>query len=246
MIKVLHISDTHGYHEELNIPEVDLIIHSGDCSNHRDPYRNEKEVIDFLNWYAMVNCPNKIYVPGNHDTSIEKGLVHKLEFTDRGIDLLINESIKVLGKNIWGSPITPTFGQGWAWNMDRDKLHCVWESIPDETDILVTHGPPKGVLDISQRRQRNAEGVKEYLNGVDFCGCTALKKRIDTFFPLIHMFGHIHDNHGIRNAGVAKLAGGITLYSNAAVMEDGNFDKGPIHNGNVFYLHDNGHISQNI
>ena len=101
-MKIWHISDTHTYHDLLRIPEgVDMVIHSGDCSNPRDPYNNEPEVREFIDWYKELPIKNKIYVPGNHDTSIEKKLVIKKDFTDAGIvyleDILPETALVKLG-----------------------------------------------------------------------------------------------------------------------------------------------------
>ena len=72
------ISDTHGYHEQLEIPSgIDMIIHSGDCSNDINPYLNENEVRQFIEWYKDVPVKHRIYVAGNHDWSIEKDLLQK-------------------------------------------------------------------------------------------------------------------------------------------------------------------------
>jgi len=77
-MKILHISDTHGYHgtfPESRFESMDVVVHSGDCSNYRDSYRNSNEVLDFIEWYKNVPVKHKIYVAGNHDTSIERRLV---------------------------------------------------------------------------------------------------------------------------------------------------------------------------
>ena len=68
MMKIWHISDTHTYHDLLQVPDdVDMVIHSGDCSNPRDPYANESEVRCFLTWFHSLNIKYKIYVAGNHE-----------------------------------------------------------------------------------------------------------------------------------------------------------------------------------
>lgn len=212
-MKILHISDTHSYHRLLNIDDdIDMIIHSGDCSNYRDPYRNEQEVRDFITWFESLKVKHKIYVAGNHDTSIERGLLTKENFTQAGIHYLENESIEIEGINIWGSPHTPNFGN-WAFMKDRSKLNKVWESIPDNTDIVVVHGPPKGVLDLAYNRSHQ----------VEFCGCSALKKRILKLQPKLFMSGHIHNNDDIINAGIMKLACCKTIFSNGSVVTDRKF-----------------------
>ena len=125
-MKIWHISDTHTLHGLLEIPKgIDMVIHSGDCSNPRDPYNNEPEVRRFIDWFSELPIQHKIYVAGNHDTSIEKRFVTKADFTDNGIHYIENETIVIDGIKIFGSPHTPQFGQ-WAFMKARNKL----ESIP--------------------------------------------------------------------------------------------------------------------
>lgn len=202
---------------------IDLVIHSGDCSNYMDPYRNEQEVRDFIEWYKTVPVANKIYVAGNHDTSLERGLVTRADFTENGIVYLENEGIEIDGFKIWGSPHTPTFGN-WAFMKARHNLYKVWDNIPDDTDILIVHGPPKGILDLSTDRHHNLE----------MCGCNSLRKRVEKMNLKLMCFGHIHNSEGITNQGWARIGGKETIYSNAACVFDGRFDKGLTSYGNVF------------
>jgi predicted phosphodiesterase len=166
-MKIWHISDTHGYHDLLKVPNgIDLVIHSGDCSNPRDPYNNEPEVREFIHWYKELPIKHKIYVAGNHDTSIEKKLVTKKDFEDYNIIYLENEYITIDGIKIFGSPHTPQFGQ-WAFMKERVKLERFWKlAIHEPCDIIVVHGPPKGILDKSYDRDNNMEscGDKSLLN----------------------------------------------------------------------------------
>ena len=121
-MKIWHISDTHTYHNLLEIPTgIDMVIFSGDCSNPKDPYTNEVEVRGFIDWYRKLKIPIKIFVAGNHDTSIEKKLVTSEDFSRCGIIYLENGDIIIDGIKIFGSPYTPTFGYGWAFNKDRHK-----------------------------------------------------------------------------------------------------------------------------
>lgn len=212
-MKIWHISDTHTYHHLLTVPEgIDMVIHSGDCSNPRDPFTNEPQVRDFLTWYHSLDIKYKIYVAGNHDTSIERGLVDKQTFKDLGIIYLENEDVVIEGIKIWGSPNTPTFGN-WAFMKARDKINRVWEHIPEDTDIVVVHGPPKGIMDLSYSRE----------NVLEFCGCNALKKRILNIEPKLFLSGHIHNCEDIINAGVLKLSDYKTVFSNGSVVTDGKF-----------------------
>lgn len=95
---------------------------------------------------------------------------------------LEDSSVQLYGYNIYGSPFSVNF-YDWAFMKEIDDLLPVWQKIPDNTDILITHGPPKYILDA------NYEGYA--------CGCPNLtdevKKRIK---PLYHIFGHIHEAYG--------------------------------------------------
>lgn len=197
-MNIIVISDTHCTHEKLEQylydPEftegVDIIIHAGDASNTKNPAINNNELRDFLEWYQDLPFRHKIFVPGNHDTSIESGLVKPIDFPD--IHFLINNSCILQNLKFWGSPYTPSFGSGWAYNKARNKIDVVWETIPSDTDILITHGPPKGILDLTHISASHYEAV----------GCKALTNRVMNLPHLkYHIFGHIHDEAHIINSG---------------------------------------------
>ncbi len=140
-MKILHISDTHGFHDQLKIQNVDMVIHSGDCSNRNVPYFNEIEVRAFINWFGKLKVKHKIYVAGNHDISIERGLVTRRDFTEAGIDYLENSSVEIEGIKIFGTPCTRIYkGNHTAFQKNRNKLNFVWENSPDDIDIFISHG----------------------------------------------------------------------------------------------------------
>lgn len=224
-MRIWHISDTHGYHDLLTVPEgIDLIIHTGDCSNNKEASLNESEVFNFIDWFKAL--PGlKLFVPGNHDTSIERGLVRDSDFLNANIMMLNHSDVVLDGIKFFGSPYTPSFGNGWAYNIKREKLNRYWDQIPEDTNVLLTHGPPKGILDLTENRDYSLEQ----------CGDGALYKKIQKLPNLTHnLFGHIHSfksciNHGIR------FVNNIT-YSNACILEDGGFVRGPINNGNEIII----------
>ena len=226
-MKIWHFSDSHTYHDLLTIPkDIDLVICSGDISNPRDVDQSEKECYTFLDWYEKLPIRNKIFCAGNHDIAIERKRVSKEYIQSRGIIYLENESVKIGSINIWGSPYTPSFGVGWAFNRKRDKLHDLWSSIPDNTHIVISHGPPKGILDHSY----SPEGVYER------CGCEALRKKMLALEPELCLFGHIHScSPDITNAGTTKLSAYKTIFSNGSVVWDGKFGK-LFSNGNILEI----------
>lgn len=218
---ILAISDTHFQHELLNkylhdpkyIENVDVIIHAGDCGNSKNFAINHNEIINFLEWYSKLNIKHKILVPGNHDTSFEKKLVNKKDFPD--VNILIHEQISIDNIKIFGSPYTPSFGEGWAYNKARHKIGRYWAQIPEDTDILITHGPPRGILDLTGQgtlHNTNEWGNKHLLS----CGDAALLTATFNLDLKCHIFGHIHDENGIFNNGIRVINN--THYINASIL----------------------------
>lgn len=208
-MKIWFISDTHGNHDKLEIPEgIDLVVHSGDATNYWDVYRNEPEFFSFLDWYDNLKIPNKIFVPGNHDS-----FIYKYEkqcrnlFSMRNIIMLVGEYVDVEGLKICGNPMTPTFGN-WFYMTDRAKIYKHWELIPTDTDILVTHGPPKHILDLSH----------DAIGRLEHCGDSSLFKKVLEIKPKIHCFGHIHNSNGCYNQG-ERIYEGIN-FINASCVTD--------------------------
>lgn len=225
---LLHISDTHGFHK--NLPKeifetVDVVVHSGDCSNWKDVVKNEAEVREFIDWYKDVEVKHKIYVAGNHDTSIERRMVTPADFAKAGIIYLENASTTINGIKFWGSPHTPTFGQ-WAFMKSRETIGRTWEHIPADTDVLIVHGPPKGIRDLSFDRHGQLE----------YCGDGALLKAIIKVQPKYMLFGHIHDMSGVHNQGISTFSKIPTIFSNATCVDDGKYDLGLTSHGNSFNL----------
>jgi Icc-related predicted phosphoesterase len=225
--RIYHISDTHGYHSLLNIPEnIDIIIHSGDFSNFYDVYKNEPESLNFLHWYGNLPIKYKILIAGNHDaypfhmkTEFKKWCNHY------NIIYLENEGIEIEGIKFWGSPNTPNFGN-WYFMKDRGKMDKHWSHVPEDIDVFICHGPCKGILDLSYNR--NGE--------LEYCGDKALKNHIlNRIKPKLFLSGHIHNCDDIINAGIQKLSAYDTIFSNGSVVTDRKF--GTLSsNGNVLEI----------
>lgn len=214
-MKILCISDTHGKHElfsQSDFKGVDMIIHAGDFSNHKNPGINANEAIDFLRWYddLEVEC-HKILVCGNHETSVEAKMINPNEYEN--IIYLEHEGVDVEGISIFGSPYTPAFNQ-WAFNVKATKINEYWEQVPKKIDILITHGPPKGILDLCY----DSKGRLKY------SGDKALFNHVERVEPAYHIFGHLHPNKDNYNAG--KRTHGKTTFVNASCVTDGKFDLG--------------------
>jgi|3_EtaG_2_1085321.scaffolds.fasta_scaffold00107_2 Icc-related predicted phosphoesterase len=218
-MKIWHISDTHENAHKLIIPKnIDIVIHSGDAASRKDPYQNEPGLRGFLEWYGSLNISHKIYVAGNHDTSLAAGVVTRKDIESKGIIYLHNESVKVAGLNIWGSPFVSQYGE-WAYMCPPEELKDIWEEIPEDTDIVVTHSPPLGMLDLTHDSY-----VRERGNYYRQCGCEHLAKKIDDVSPILHCFGHIHNSEpgtAVINTGIKSKAGSRTIYSNGTCSTDG-------------------------
>lgn len=182
-MKVVLISDTHGDHRQLDLPDGELLIHAGDVSSHGSP----DEIDDFVDWYDNLAFTHKIVIAGNHDRSLESDdQVYQRRFSSLSFHYLNDSAVTIGGIRFWGSPITPRFFD-WAFMMDEgEPLRKHWAKIPDDTDVLITHGPPFGVMDVVERE--NGELVHT--------GCAELLSRVKQIQPKIHLFGHIHEGFG--------------------------------------------------
>jgi len=185
-IKTYVLSDIHGYLPE--IPnDCELLLIAGDLTHEgRDTGRGVKWVNTKLAPYLEELHRRKVHVvaiAGNHDYCFEQGwasIRSDLKWT-----LLDNSSCEYKGLKIWGSPWTPFF-YDWAYNTDEKKLAQYYNSIPEDTDIIITHGPPRGILDLSPY-------------GLVNCGSTSLLQAVSSHKNFkLHLFGHIHYSSGIQ------------------------------------------------
>jgi Icc-related predicted phosphoesterase len=194
-MKIIFISDTHGLHDKLVLPDADMIIHAGDVSKRG----GMAEMEDFLNWFESLPHKYKVFIVGNHDFLAENNpIIFKQLIPDNCI-YLENNAVEIEGIRIWGSPITPWF-YDWAFNRQRGAdIAKYWAKIPEGTDIVVTHGPVHDILD------RTVRG--------DLTGCEDLRTKIEEIKPKYHVFGHIHEAYGMKTVG-------DTTYINASVLNE--------------------------
>jgi Icc-related predicted phosphoesterase len=196
-MRIILISDTHGLHSSIQIPPGDILIHAGDISSTGKIH----EVAAAAQWLKSLPHRRKIVVAGNHDWLFEKnpkaaaGLMH-----DAGLIYLQDSSASIDGLTIYGSPWQPEFNQ-WAFNVPRGKLSRYWDNIPRGLDILVTHGPPYGILDQSipggLPKYAVASG-QQHFEGSEHIGCPELLAAVERVRPRVHVFGHIHGSYGTR------------------------------------------------
>ena len=195
-MKIWFISDTHTRHAELDVPRADVVIHCGDEANVRKPWMNRLQSAAFFDWFVRLEIETKIFVPGNHSTAIADGLIKPADYPS--VRFLIHEAMDLNGFHVFGSPYTPLFFD-WAYMKDREELDSYWSEIPADTDILITHGPPKGVRDVT-RHWRTKEPIH--------VGSKKLTRQVtERIRPRIHAFGHLHDEAGIENFGTETRDG---------------------------------------
>lgn len=196
-MKIICISDTHGKHQKLELPEGDMIIHAGDISSRGDEY----EIKSFVNWFSSLDYEHKIFIAGNHDFYFENETEKKINaLLPRNITYLNDSMVEIKDLKIWGSPVQPEFFN-WAFNRQRGKeISQHWDLIPDDIDILITHGPPFGILDKTIR-----DGIS--------VGCEELLKTVAFKKPKYHVFGHIHEAYGTKEEK-------DTTYINASVLNE--------------------------
>lgn len=193
-MRLVIISDTHVQHEALRLPEGDVLIHCGDFTGSG----SIEQIAKFNAWLGRQPHAHKLVIAGNHDRLFETdpGLARSLL---TNATYLQDSGAVIGGYRFWGSPWQPAF-MDWAFNVaSPEALAEKWARIPEGTDVLITHCPPKGLGDRCQ------DGTH--------AGCPELLKRILAVKPEVHVYGHIHEGYGIRN----EL--GIT-FGNAAVLNE--------------------------
>lgn len=189
-LRIVCLSDTHGHHASLDVPPADVLVHAGDFALRG----NAREIGDFAEWIDAQPHAHKVVVAGNHDRLLEE---HPCEGRKllRGVDYLQDSGLVVAGLRFWGSPWQPEYG-GWAFNLPPGApLAARWSEMPEELDVLVTHCPPRGILD------RIHSGLE--------IGCPELSSAVERRSIGLHVFGHAHEG-----AGVLQRDG--TWYANAA------------------------------
>lgn len=193
-MKIVCISDTHGMHNRIEIPDGEMLIHAGDITGDG----SKEETRDFIQWFASLPHKYKVFVSGNHDRSLEKRGINYFQLPD-DVQYLENSSVNLGGLKIWGSPYVPLFGR-WSFMKEDLDLYEFWHQIPEDTDILVTHGPAWGINDKAYPTQAHL-------------GSKTLAEKLTIRCPQLHLHGHIHGGYGITEAN------GI-IHVNAAQLDE--------------------------
>lgn len=184
-MKILHLSDTHGCHHRLrDLPDADLAVHSGDFCM----VGTEQEAFDFLNWFCDLPYRHKIFICGNHDDSLYGANIDGL---DSNVHYLCNSGIEIEGLKFYGVPM-------FMGDCITERQNLNYDKIPIDTDILITHTPAYGILDFDDNINYGSEVLLQAVTNVN---------------PRIHLFGHIHKQHGITTIET-------TIFSNGAIMNE--------------------------
>lgn len=194
-MKILCVSDTHGLHNKIPkeyFVEADMIIHAGDCTN--QGYL--EEINQFLVWFNKLDYKYKIFIAGNHDFGFQEkpNIVKEYLKCYPDIIYLEDEEVIIEGIKFYGSPQTPYF-YDWAFNCARNQHDAIiynkplikdyWDKIPNDVNVLITHGPPYEIGDFVPYR------------GGEYVGCRDLLDRVVNLEQLkYNIFGHIHYSYG--------------------------------------------------
>jgi Icc-related predicted phosphoesterase len=182
---ILHLSDTHSKHHELrNLPPADIIIHSGDITF----AGSENEVMDFVEWLCALSYKYKIFIAGNHDDCLFRA---KIDGLPENCFYLCNSGVSIEGVKFYGFPMFMEDAMSGEYDKNIQK-------IPDDTDVLITHQPPFGILDNSAN--------------INYGDRNLLKIVLKTK-PKYHLFGHIHGAYGSEKSE-------NTTFVNAAILNE--------------------------
>lgn len=226
-MRLVFVSDTHSQHRRLTqaiiAAKADVLVHCGDFSDVEWDLRTQRFVkigdlsgiSSFAEWCEMLLRKKYVgavvVIAGNHDLrldatfpdiastfpSLPEQCRKMLDLP--GVHYLQDEALALEGITFYGSPWTTRF-YDWGFQIDS-KAHDehLWSLIPERVDVLVTHGPPFGIGDLTEdRRSTGSHGLMEAVERVK---------------PRVHAFGHIHHGYGM-------AVKGPTLFLNASTCTE--------------------------
>lgn len=195
-MRLVVISDTHNLHNGIqNLPDGDVLVHAGDfMGSGYDP----EEIRSFNRWLGEQPFRHRVVCCGNHDRYFQDSPQQARSLLTNAI-FLENTGVTIDNVSFWGSPYTPEF-QDWAFMYPRGSGGKYWDKIPYNLDVLITHGPPYGILD-------------QAVSGSPHLGCKELLEAVEEKKPRVHLFGHIH-------GGCGTFENGATRFVNAAYLNE--------------------------
>lgn len=204
-MKIVVTSDCHGMLSSAELPDGNVLILAGDvlpnrfANPDRDAESQTNDLRDLDDFCGRLNYEHILLIAGNHDWIFERNRAASRDL--KNITYLEDSGITIGGVKFYGSPYQPEFFS-WAFNLRRSgpELERVWSLIPEDTNVLITHGPPYGILDRPFGRGEHA-------------GCELLLKRVEEVSPRLHLFGHIHGSYGQTRVGQ-------TLFVNASLCDE--------------------------
>jgi Icc-related predicted phosphoesterase len=193
-MKIVAFADTHGQHAQVELPKGDVLVFAGDACK----YGSRDEMIDFLEWFSSHRNAEKIVVAGNHDMCVEKYpsfMARKCAYY--GITYLQDDGCYIDGIKFWGTPWTPQFGN-WAFMTDRLRLAEIFGKIRPDTDVVISHGPPRGRKDYA-------------VFGDEHVGSPELLGAVSRVAASLHIFGHIHESYGWETGMRGEIYANVSL-----------------------------------
>lgn len=209
-MKIVHISDTHMRHKSMVLPDGDVLVHSGDATH----VGSHSQMTDFSEWFNALEYEHKIIIPGNHELVTDRFDIFDAYF-DLDVHVLVNREVVINGIKFYGQPYTPAFGEwGWMYPRNGDEARKIWAEVPDDTDVVVCHGPPLMYGDVTfdyvaWQRTRKVQHVH--------AGCNVQLKRLQQVKPSLVLCGHIHGSYG-----VWPTEFGTTVVNSAHVADQGS------------------------
>ena len=195
-MRLVVISDTHGAHEDLGELQGDVLIHCGDFES---IFESDPQIIEKVDdWFTRQRFQRIYCVGGNHDLELE----NRINVTDAPFKnaIWLHERRDMFrGYWFYGASWVPLL-RNFAFFADESALEAAWARIPGDVDVLITHTPPKDVLDVSSKGQS--------------LGCQHLSERLNHISPVLHCFGHVHKSRG-------EMTLGATRYINATSVSSG-------------------------
>lgn len=197
-MKLCIISDTHGKHKQLELPDADMIIHCGDSTS----VGKEHEIHKFMKWYSgLEQYKYKIIIAGNHDWLFERNRLLAKSHIPDNIIYLEDSGVEIEGIKFYGIPVQKHFCN-WAFNRTEAILANHWGAIPDDTDVVITHSPPYGIGDYVSHGY-STDGHQ---------GSPSLyMEMVKKIRPIIHCFGHIHEGYGLKEIDNIKFINASNL-----------------------------------